>query len=212
MKIDMHIHTKYSVCSLMDPEKIVKIALKRGLDGIAITDHNTTKGYEFFRSYKDVNLVVIMGEEIKTDRGEILGLFLQEEVRPGIFEEAVDSIKDQDALIVLPHPFDRFRRFKGKIPVDEIHAVEILNSRTMFNSDNLKALKFSENNKISFTAGSDAHFYWEIGNAYVVADVDDSEELRKAILRREIKVFGRKGSVLNHAATKVVKAWRKIKF
>ncbi len=209
MKVDLHVHTKYSVCSLMDPEKIAKVALKKGLDGIAITDHNTTKGYEFFKN--DNSLVIIRGEEIKTDKGEVLGLFLLEEVKPRIFEEVIDSIKDQDGLIVLPHPFDRFRGFKSEIPIKKIHAVEVLNSRTVFNSDNLKALKFSEDNKIPFTAGSDAHFYWEIGNAYVVADVGDSEELRKAILRRKIQVFGRKGSVFNHGITKVVKAWRKIK-
>jgi|Deesub1362A_J573_1020465.scaffolds.fasta_scaffold02315_3 hypothetical protein len=205
MRIDLHVHTKYSKCSLMKPEKIVKIAIKKGLDGFAITDHNTMKG---ILKIKVDEITIIPGEEIKTELGEVIGLFLQEEIKPRSFEEVLEKIREQDGLAVIPHPFDRFRRFKDKEKFKAVDAIEAFNSRVTFFSDNLKAKEFAWKNRVPMTAGSDAHFYWEIGKAYI--EVEDLENLKKEILERKIKIFCKKSNILNHALTKVVKAWKRI--
>ena len=87
MKYDLHIHSKYSSDGVLDPEKIVKIAAKRGLNGVAITDHNTIIGGLKAKNYETEDFKVIVGSEISTERGEIIGLFLKEEIKPGNVQE-----------------------------------------------------------------------------------------------------------------------------
>ena len=87
MKLDLHIHSKYSSDGVLDPEKIVKIAAKRGLNGVAITDHNTIIGGLKAKNYETEDFKVIVGSEISTERGEIIGLFLKEEIKPGNVQE-----------------------------------------------------------------------------------------------------------------------------
>jgi len=89
MKLDLHIHSKYSSDGVLDPEKIVKIAAKRGLNGVAITDHNTIIGGLKAKNYETEDFKVIVGSEISTERGEIIGLFLKEEIKPGNVQEVI---------------------------------------------------------------------------------------------------------------------------
>ena len=96
MKYDLHIHLKYSSDGVLDPEKIVKIAIKRGLNGVAITDHNTIIGGLKAKNYETEDFKVIVGSEISTERGEIIGLFLKEEIKPGNVQEVISEIKEQN--------------------------------------------------------------------------------------------------------------------
>ena len=96
MKYDLHIHSKYSSDGVLDPEKIVKIAIKRGLNGVAITDHNTIIGGLKAKNYETEDFKVIVGSEISTERGEIIGLFLKEEIKPGNVQEVISEIKEQN--------------------------------------------------------------------------------------------------------------------
>ncbi len=94
MKYDLHIHSKYSSDGVLDPERIVRIAMKRGLNGIAITDHNTIKGGLKTKKYENADFTVIVGSEISTERGEIIGLFLEEEVKSTNVQEVITEIKE----------------------------------------------------------------------------------------------------------------------
>ena len=96
MKYNLHIHSKYSSDGVLDPEKIVKIAAKRGLNGVAITDHNTITGGLKAKNYETEDFKVIVGSEISTERGEIIGLFLKEEIKPGNVQEVISEIKEQN--------------------------------------------------------------------------------------------------------------------
>ncbi|VVB54071.1 Error-prone DNA polymerase [uncultured archaeon] len=209
MKYDMHIHSKYSSDGIMDVKEIVKIAIKRGLDGIAITDHNTIKGGIEAKKYEIDSLKVIIGSEIMTEKGEVIGLFLSEEIRSGMFQDVINDIRDQNGIIIIPHPFDEMRHSSFQ-PAEEdikfIDCIEGFNSRCLFQKYNKNAKEFAKRHNMAITAGSDAHFINEIANAGVITEIED---IREAFLKKEIEIFGKRSSFINHGLTKGLKLWRK---
>ena len=208
MKYDLHIHSKYSSDGVINPEKIVKVAQKRGFSGIAVTDHDTIKGGLEAKKYENDDFKVIVGSEVMTKKGEIIGLFLSEEIKSFDFHEVIDEIRAQNGLIVVPHPFDEWR-YSASLKQDEyklVDGIEIFNSRCVHDKYNQKATKFAKTNHLGTTGGSDAHFTNEIGNAGIIIETED---IRSAILKNNLKVFGRRSTPLNHVLTKIVKLKRK---
>lgn len=209
MKYDLHIHSKYSSDGFLDPLKIVKIAIKNGLNGIAITDHDTIKGGLKTKEYETEDFKVIIGEEVTTSRGEIIGLFLEQEIKSSDFNDVIFEIKDQNGLVVIPHPFDEMRNSTlhlEKNDIKYVNNIEIFNSRCVNKKYNDKASIFAKNNNLGVTGGSDAHFANEIGNAGIITETDD---LRNAILKNNLEVFGKRSTPLNHVLTKMLKIRRK---
>jgi len=206
MKIDLHTHTYYSDDAISSPEDIVKAAKMLGLDGIAITDHNTSKAWkEALEAGKKHKLGIIPGEEIKVSHdgkkiGEVIGLFLNDEISPGEFHVVREKIKEQDGILITAHPFDAFRnsfRMLEEFKRD-MDAIEVINSRVVLNRFNEKALEFALKNDMAMTGGSDGHCSYEIGNAYTIADIDDVKGLNSAIKRKKTKAWGRKTNPLIH--------------
>ena len=171
IKVDTHVHTCYSRDGLLSPEAVIEGCQKRGLGAVAITDHNTTAGAFAVRELAP--FPVIIGQEVSTSHGEVLGLFLEEEVpRDLLPREAVEFIKRQGGLAGVPHPFDRLRREAvGERVLREIAAqldfIEVLNSRVTLSGDNRRAEEFARAAGLPCTAGSDAHSGYELGRAYV---------------------------------------------
>ncbi len=175
MKKDMHVHSKYSSDGRMEVKEILQIAKEKGLDGVAITDHNTIAGgLEGLKLSKDYDIEVTVGAEIKTEYGEVLGYHINEEIESRGFYDVVDEIKRQGGVIAIPHPFDAlrgssinsrktFREFRDDIDYFEI------NGRTLPYFNN-KARAFAEEEAIPLIGGSDAHMPWEIGSAYTIWD------------------------------------------
>jgi len=168
MKIDFHVHTYHSYDSLMKPEKILETAKKKGLDAIVICDHNTIEGaLEAKKLNKDKNFTVIVGAEIKTDAGDITGIFLSHEIISREINEVIREIREQNGKIILNHPF------KGhdleKIDISAVDFIEGYNSR-LTEEENKKAVELAIKYNKQVVAGSDAHFYKEIGNAYTVLE------------------------------------------
>ena len=209
MRYDLHIHSKYSLDGLIEPEIIVKTAKNQGLSGIAVTDHHTIRGGLETKKFAPEDLEVIVGSEIGTERGEVIGLFLSEEIVSHRLVEVVDEIREQDGLVVLPHPFDQLRG-TGIRPAKEdaklADCVETFNSRCLCDSYNEKARIYAERHSLHCSAGSDAHFVREIGNASV--DIS-SGNLRKDLLKGNFTILGRKSSLINLGLTEIVKTWRK---
>jgi predicted metal-dependent phosphoesterase TrpH len=209
MKIDLHVHSKFSGDSLNDAEDIIRSAKRAGIDGVAVVDHGTIKGGEVTaRLNKDDEFIVITGAEIKTNRGEVIGYFLNEEIRSRRLIEVIDEMREQDALISIPHPFDVFRFNRVKDPeavAEHVDAVEVFNSRCMFDSFNKRALDLSRERSLAVTAGSDAHHPDEIGSAGVVLK---GERIREEILRNK-EYFGKKNPTLLHAKTTFQKLFSK---
>lgn len=201
IKIDLHVHSKYSGDSFNEPEKIVKWAKRAGVGGVAVVDHGTIKGGEVAaRLNKDDEFIIITGAEIKTDRGEVIGYFLNEEIRSRAFMEVVDEMREQDAVISVPHPFDpfRFNRLReAEALAGYVDAVEVFNSRCLLDSSNKKALDFSRKHGLGVTAGSDAHSLDEIGSGGVVIR---GERIRGEMVNNR-EYFGKKNPLLSHAKT-----------
>ena len=209
MKYDLHIHSKYSSDGILEPEKIIKMAIKRGLNGIAITDHNTIKGGLEAKKYETEDFKVIVGTEISTEKGELIGLFLEEEVKSKDVSDVVLEIKERNGIVIIPHPFDELRR-SAFHPTEEdakyIDCIEGFNSRCVFQRYNEKAVEFAMKYDLTITAGSDAHFSNEIGNAGINTETED---VREAIMKNNIEIFWKRTPLVNHVRTKVLKTWRR---
>ena len=184
------------------PDQIVRHCLSVGISCLAVTDHNTISGALEMKRVAPFR--VIVGEEILTTRGEIIGLFLSEEVPPRLTPvETVSRIKDQGGLACVPHPFDRFRPHSRLRPdvlealAPALDLIEVFNSRTYLLSDSARALEFAQSHGLPGTAGSDAHVIGEIGRSYVeIPDFNDAEQFRLAL--SQARVIARKTPILTH--------------
>jgi hypothetical protein len=167
---DLHLHTSWSHdCQIPLPE-LLDHADALGLGAIAITDHNVFGGaLEAVELARDRDLVVIPGEEVKTDtQGEVIGLFLQEQIPRGMpFAETIAAIREQAGLVYLPHPFDRIHTVPDPATLHrhlaEIDVFEVYNARLLFETYNDEALRFARKYGLQMGAGSDAHVLQGIG-------------------------------------------------
>jgi len=185
----------------MEPRRLLEACRRRGVDRIAITDHNTITGALEAAALDPER--VIVGEEIQTTRGEILAYYLQEEVPPGLApEETIARLRHQGAVISVSHPFDGLRAGAwGEADLQEIvplvDAVEVFNARVWSDRANREAAAFALQAGVPGTAGSDAHAYLEIGRAGLrLPRFDDADGLRMAL--REAEVVGRRSTYLVH--------------
>jgi predicted metal-dependent phosphoesterase TrpH len=168
----MHTHCEYSPDS-RTPVAAQALAIKAaGLDVVCATDHNTIEGALRLRELAD-GFRVIVGEEISTRDGEIIGLFLDKPiVRDLSAEETIARIHEQGGLVSVPHPYSHNRLYRIRREALErvwptIDAIEVFNAREAIANDNRRALAFSRLHGIPGAVGSDAHRPWEIGRAYV---------------------------------------------
>ncbi len=168
-KVELHSHTLFSKDSLTPLEKVIETCRRRGIDRIAITDHNTAEGALILA--KMAPDLVIVGEEIMTPQGEILAFFVQETIPRGLTpEETIRRLREQGAVISVAHPYDRLRKGAWiesdllKI-IDQVDALEIFNSRCLYAEDNDKALALAQRYHLPGTVGSDAHIPYELGKA-----------------------------------------------
>lgn len=203
MKIDLHCHSYYSGDGISLPEKLIKTVLKKGLDGIALTDHDTTAGWEeAMKVAEKLNAILILGEEIKTKRngktiGDILGLFLKKEIKSQEPFEVIKEIKTQGGIAIISHPFHFPENFKESLEKYKnlIDGIEVFNARLPFSFQDKKSLEFAKKYNLAMTAGSDAHYYGGAGDAYVIAsEAKNLEEFKKAILEKKTKTEGKKSS------------------
>jgi predicted metal-dependent phosphoesterase TrpH len=191
-KYDLHIHTKYSKCSNLDPRLLLKIAKKLKFNGIAVTDHNTIKGSLAVKKLnKDKDFEVIKGIEVDTPKGSILAYYVNENIKSKTLLGILDEIKKQDGLAAIAHPFrlSFHSRHRFSYPIEKIKnkidAIEAFNARN-FPGDNKKAIEVADKLKIPKIAGSDTHFAFEFGKTYTLFE----GSLRKAIKQNKTKIHG----------------------
>jgi predicted metal-dependent phosphoesterase TrpH/glycosyltransferase involved in cell wall biosynthesis len=167
---DLHLHTSWSHDCAIEPAELVDHALEQGLGVIAVTDHNVFGGaLETIELARDTPLTVIPGEEIKTDgRGEVIGLFLSEEIPRGMsFSDTIAAIREQGGVVYLPHPFDRLHAIPDAATLRrhlaEIDVFEVYNARLLFEAYNDEALRYARKYNLTMGAGSDAHVLQGVG-------------------------------------------------
>jgi predicted metal-dependent phosphoesterase TrpH len=208
---ELHCHTCYSHDSLMEPGRLLELCAARGIQRLAITDHNAIEG-AFVAAELDPERVIV-GEEIRTTQGELLGYFMREFVPPGLSpEETIARLREQRAFISVAHPFDRTRSGSWEdaalariLPL--VDALEIRNGRSWSARADQRAATLALQSGLLGTAGSDAHAYLEVGRVRMrMAPFHDKEGLRAAL--KGAQVEGRRSSPLVHLLSRYA-AWRK---
>ena len=211
LRVEFHCHTSYSGDSLMKPERLLEVCRQRGIDRVAITDHNTIAGALRARALDPER--VIVGEEIRTREGELLAFFVREEVPAGLSpSEAIARLRDQGAFISVAHPFDRLRGY-WRLPVllsilPYVDAIETFNARCMWPGFNRQAQAFARQHDLLGTVGSDAHAAFELGRASLrLPAFHDADSLRRALAQAQPRV--RLSAPWVHLVTRYAKWWKR---
>lgn len=186
LTVELHCHTCYSPDSLMRPAQLVRLARRRGLDRLAVTDHNTIQGA--LACAKLDPALVIVGEEILTTEGELLAYFVEQEVPAGLTPAAaLGALKSQGACISVSHPFDRHRKGAWSLEAldrirPHVDAIEGFNARAISERPNQRAAAYAAEHGLLQTAGSDAHAGLEVGRGTLrTPPFEDADGMRAAL-------------------------------
>lgn len=189
----MHSHTMWSGDSTTTPDEISAAVEESGIDVLCITDHNAIKGAVDL--LERLPCRVIVGEELRTHAGEIIGLFLNERIPTGTQpSDAARAIRGQGGIVYIPHPHDPMRRnlsesaLNALIEEGLVDAIEVINAKTSLPSLNARAASTAAAHQLAAGAGSDAHVPDAIGAAYVeMPDFDGPQDfLSKLRLGRPV--------------------------
>jgi hypothetical protein len=172
VRVDCHLHTVASGDSVLTVEELAVRAKHAGLDVVCVTDHNVTHA-AVAAAERDIGVRVIVGEEVRTPDGDVIGLFLTERI-PYVLPlaEVVGRIRGQGALVYVPHPFDQVRSSLGRVlpglcAAGLVDVVEVFNAKITDQSLNARAAALAEEYSLPGGAGSDAHDAPGVGAAYL---------------------------------------------
>jgi predicted metal-dependent phosphoesterase TrpH len=186
---DLHCHTAASFDSLSKPAAVIRVAAERGLTHIAITDHDRLESALAARDLAPDELTVIVGQEVRTSAGDLIALYVERPIQPGLApHEAAASIREQGGVVGLAHPFDRFRAGAGRRGWEKelelltplLDYVEVWNARLMVGNGNRLAAEYATQHGLAGVASSDAHTLLEVGVAYTISDgpLDSATDFR----------------------------------
>jgi predicted metal-dependent phosphoesterase TrpH len=194
----------------MSLEQIIARCLEVGINCLGIADHNTIAGAKKMKEIAPFSIIV--GEEILTLDGEVIGFFLSQEIPSKLsIKETVAQIKAQDGLVCIPHPYDRLRMsvFRDQVFDDimnDVDIIEAFNARSLSAGSSTRARQLAQKYGKPASAGSDAHTLPEIGNAYVeMPDFNGKEEFLASLAKG--KISGNKSNPTAH----FVSTWNRLK-
>ena len=190
LKLDLHIHTTRSHDAFTEPSQLASLSKARGLDGLAITDHNTP-----VRDTPD-GLVVVPGIEVSSKQGHVIGLGVSAPVARGLSaDQTIDEIRRLGGVAIIPHPYDLFR---SSVRPDQLKvrpdAIEVVNSSSFLHSVTWKrAREFAEKAELPEVAGSDSHIPQTLGRAFTLVETDssDADSILDAIRKGSVSPAGR---------------------
>lgn len=204
MRVDFHVHSKYSPDSSTEPVNLVKYAKMLGLGGFAITDHNSFGAYETLKDEKEI--IVIPGIEVSTLSGHVIGLWVKDNIPKDMsVEETINKIHESGGIAVAAHPYRYITGLKEKnVRANRFDVIEIMNGRCL-PGNNKRSELLARSLNLPVSAGSDAHYLEELGRVYL--DIDDPSI--EGMLKNSNRAGGNsrdiKGSI--KYSTKVVKEW-----
>jgi predicted metal-dependent phosphoesterase TrpH len=216
---DFHIHTRFSRDSILPEEKFISTAIERGMTHVAVTNHNNVEGAIAVRDKVAElglgdKLTVILGEEVSTSDGEVVGVFLTTTIPRGLSaNETADEIHRQGGLVSIPHPFDPFRAahiregpLRNLAEAGKIDMVEVFNCRVTLQRHNVEAAEFAARYGIPGIAASDTHSSFEVAMAFnALPAFDSADELRAGLPENEWHAS--RSSVFIHLTTRWA-VWR----
>jgi predicted metal-dependent phosphoesterase TrpH len=183
VKADLHVHSTYSSDSIITPKELVFYARKRGLNAVAVTDHNQVDGAR--KIARETDFLIIPGTEVSSRDGHIVGLNVNEVIPRGLStDETVDRIHKAGGIAIACHPHALFKGSIGQHVTAKFDAVETINASSFpFRSASSKAEKLAQRFGLPQVAGTDAHYGPVIGCAYTVIDSElNVESILKAIV------------------------------
>jgi predicted metal-dependent phosphoesterase TrpH len=185
MRLDLHVHSEFSPDSQSSIEAILKQTQKAGLDGIAITDHNSVESY-FVASQlaKDLglDLIIVPGAEISTSEGHLIVLGTHNILPSGLSAvETIENAHDNGGLVVASHPYAFFRKGIRNLQVNRLDAVETFNSKHLFGFSNYLANRSARKLHLGVTGGSDSHNVETIGFGYTEVNVADGADVKQIL-------------------------------
>jgi predicted metal-dependent phosphoesterase TrpH len=198
MRLDLHVHSQYSPDSHSSIEAILKQAQEAGLDGIAITDHNSVQS--FFVASKlaedlGLDLIIVPGAEISTSEGHLIALGTHNLLPSGLSAvETIEHAHDNGGIAVAPHPYAFFRQGIRNLQGKRLDAVETFNSKHLFGFSNYLAYRSARKLNLGVTGGSDSHKVETIGFGYTevnIADGADVAQILQAIKTCKSQAKGR---------------------
>ncbi len=202
MEIDLHMHSLYSPDSRSSIESMVRRAVDVGLDAIAITDHDSWEGARAASRIAPPNLLIVPGAELKTDKGDLLALFVEQEINSRSFEEAVEKIHLQGGIAIVPHPGESRKVTKDAIAMAD--GYEAFNA-TLSAADNRRSVVLASGLNKPGIAVSDAHLVMEIGNGRImVPDCTTLAELREVVLKNPVITKKVRSNPLVHRTNEAV--------
>ncbi len=187
----MHVHTEYSRDAYITTKELVYYSRQRGLDGVAITDHDTVDGLHEFAKIED--LLVIPGLEIETKQGHVLALNVTTLIEKGLsFAETIDQIHDAGGLAIVAHPVAFFKSVEEKEINNSFDGIEVVNASAVpFSFSTRKSRRIAKALNLPQTGGSDAHYAPEVGMAYTIVDCEaDVDDVVRAIRAGSTTPFG----------------------
>jgi predicted metal-dependent phosphoesterase TrpH len=192
-KLDLHTHSIISHDGGISPRQYAKLLERDQFFYVAVTDHNEISLAQQLRHQLGERIIV--GEEIMTAEGEIIGLFLQDRIAPNLSaEETVRRIREQGGLVYIPHPLERFRRGLSQQALeniaDQIDIVEVFNARSREPQLRPTVSAWAKNNSIAPAASSDAHCALGLGAGTYVSSLparDNLAALLAAGRREEVR-------------------------
>jgi predicted metal-dependent phosphoesterase TrpH len=192
IRADLHVHTTYSKDSLITPKDLVYYAKKRGLNAVAVTDHDQLEGAR--KIAKETDFLVIPGVEVSSRDGHIIALNVQELIPKGLSAvETVERIHKAGGVAIACHPYVYFKGCLRENVCATFDAIEVINARAFpFKNSVKKAEKSAERFGLSRVAGTDAHYGPQIGYAYTVIEAAEPnvEAIAKAIVDGDCHPFG----------------------
>jgi hypothetical protein len=171
LKTVFHVHTNYSDDGDASVEDLIADARRSGVDCIVVTDHDTIEGAERLADAAPDNLRIVVGEEVSTRQGHLIGLFLRRAVPPGLpVRRTAELIHEQDALVVAPHPFNRLFGCSLREAVydlaDVIDLVEVCNGQNLLPFANRRAEAFALQHALPHIVGADMHHRGYLGRCF----------------------------------------------
>ncbi len=206
--VDFHVHTSISRDSYLSPKILPSIMKKLGYSACGIVDHNSNKGALIARKYAPKNFLVLVGQEIKTEQGEVI-VFGAEKILRGSLWEIADKAREENFLTVLPHPLDVARKSSATRNASKeelrkifrkVDAIEAFNARCMLGIFNSRAKLLARMMKKPIVAGSDAHTLSELGRARTLVEAELGEDsIFEAVRKGKTKICGKLSPWIVHA-------------
>ena len=211
---DLHTHTIHSKDGMQNPHTLFKLMKKKGLRGVALTEHwraSTLKVIE-----REGRFIIPACEYKTTDYGEVIGLFISKHIENRSFSEVAEDIRDNNGLVVLPHPRDPLRKYTAirrglpdDLIVKHVDLIEGINSRCIIDYFNKRAQRLAKRLNKPMTAGSDGHTSWEIGHAKTwLQDIETADDIYEELKKGRTQITGWPSFFMMHIPTML---WQRIR-